>query len=230
MITAEQVKNLNKKIEQLNAQGTKAKGKLEVLEGNLQQAIQDYSSLYGVNLSGKTMKATAANIQKELKSVESAVQAEFELREKVVAAIERGDIDEANRLLGVEVVEEVEEEPEEVYEPAEEAVDEEDEGVDFGADVYDAEDDEVESFGFSGLDFGDLSIDEDETSGVVPKSPSKPVEKKSSSKSAPVTGTPANNVVEDMEGDFGDFDLSEDDFEDFGFGSMLSGTKFSLDD
>lgn len=222
MITAEQVKNLNKKIEQLNAQGTKAKGKLEVLEGNLQQSIQDYASLYGVNLGGKTMKSTAANIQKELKAVESAVQAEVELREKVVAAIERGDIDEANRLLGVEVVEEVEEEPEEPNEVEEFPVDEED---DFGVDVEVSA--EPDSFGFDGIDFGDFDIEDEEPSGVVKKNSNKPVEKKSIGS---VEGTPADDVVADMEGDFGDFDLSDDDFEDFGFGSMLSGTKFSIDD
>lgn len=224
MITAEQVKNLNKKIEGLNAQGIRAKGKLEILEGNLSQSLTDYASLYGVNLQGKTMKATATNIQKELKSVEDAVQAEVELREKVVAAIERGDIDEANRLLGVEVVEEPEEEVEEPEESVEAPED--------SAAPIEEEDDEAEVFGFSGLDFS--SLDDDEPSGVVPKAENKPVEKpaekKGKGKKSSDVGTSADSVVEDMEGGFGDFDLSDEDFDDFGFGNMLSGTKFSLDD
>lgn len=226
MITAEQVKNLNKKIEQLNVQGNRAKAKLEVLEGNLHQSLEDYAAVYGVNLGGATMKATAANIQKELQSVEAAIQAEVELREKVVSAIERGDIDEANRLLGVEVVEEAEEEPEEAVEEVVNNSSKGDNlavsGMSVSADTD--EDDKAEVFGFSGLDLDDFSIDDEEPASATPKS------SKSSGKKNPSMGTPAADVVEDMEGGFGDFDLSEDEFEDFGFGSMLSGTKFSLDD
>ena len=268
MITAEQVKNLNKKIEGLNAQGNRAKAKLEVLEGNLTQSLEDYSNAYGVNLRGKTMKATATNIQKELAAVEADVQKEFELREAVVAAIERGDIDEANRLLGVEVVEEPDEDedaPEEVA-VAEEGVvaeepsapvtpasaDDEDDfgieddedgfsGIDGDGTVGDGDDTTPASFNFGGLDFGDLSLgddDEDEAPAPAPKASGSKTSAKSGAKTGGKKpsnlGSSADEVVEALEGGgddgFGDLDLGDDDFEDFGFGDMLAGTKFGDDD
>lgn len=255
MITAEQVKNLNKKIEGLNAQGTRAKAKLEVLEGNLGQALDDYKSAYGVHLRGKTMKITAGNIQKELSAVEAEVQKEFELREAVVAAIERGDIDEANRLLGVEVAEPEPEEDDEVEEEAQEVVEEVSEAVmeDFGFDddVEDeseedsygnidgdgmvGEDDNTDSdsFGFSADDFGDISFDDDEPEEktVKPVEKSKSTQKKSGKNSA-VVGSSVEDAMEELGvgSEFGEFPVDDDDMEDFGFGDMLSGTKFSLDD
>ena len=277
MITAEQVKNLNKKIEGLNAQGNRAKAKLEVLEGNLTQSLEDYSNAYGVNLRGKTMKATATNIQKELAAVEADVQKEFELREAVVAAIERGDIDEANCLLGVEVVEEpdededapeedavaeegvvaeedaVAEEPSAPVTPA--SADDEDDfgieddedgfsGIDGDGTVGDGDDTTPASFNFGGLDFGDLSLgddDEDEAPAPAPKAGGKTGAKtggksvgKTGGKKPSNLGSSADEVVEALEGGgddgFGDLDLGDDDFEDFGFGDMLAGTKFGDDD
>lgn len=260
MITAEQVKNLNKKIEEMNAQGNRAKAKLEVLEGNLAQSLSDYSSTYGVNLQGKTMKSTAANIQKEFASVEAAVQEEFNLRNAVVAAIERGDIDEANRLLGVEVVEEPDEDFDD--DTAEETpvagvtVEEDDSDSDtegFGFDEDDSDDDED---GFSGLDgdgtvgddddvspasfgfaIGNISLDDDDSDEEVPVPEPVPTAKaakltktaKSSKKTGSNLGSSVDKAVSELEGGFEDVDLDDDDLEDFGFGNMLAGTKFSID-
>lgn len=242
MITAEQVKNLNKKIEGLNAQGNRAKAKLEVLEGNLAQSLEDYKSSYGVDLRGKSMKTTAANIQKELLAVEADVQREFELREAVVAAIESGDIEEANRLLGVTVVEEDEEEIEETPE-IEDIVDEIKESPiggssdvedDFGIDTTDDleepsfEEDlsDDDSFDFDGLDFGDLDLSEEEE--PAKPEPAKPQNKKSSN-----IGSTVEDTVQSLEGvpnGFEDFDFGSDDFEDFGFNELLAGTKFGDDE
>lgn len=241
MITAEQVKNLNKKIEGLNAQGNRAKAKLEVLEGNLTQSLEDYKSSYGVDLRGKSMKTTAANIQKELLAVEADVQREFELREAVVAAIESGDIEEANRLLGVTVVEEDDEEVEETSEiedideieeyPISGASDVED---DFGIDaVEDTEEPSFEedlsdddSFDFDGLDFGDLDLSEEEE-------PAKPEPAKPQNKNSSNIGSTVEDTVQSLEGvpnGFEDFDFGSDDFEDFGFNELLAGTKFGDDE
>lgn len=242
MITAEQVKNLNKKIEGLNAQGNRAKAKLEVLEGNLTQSLEDYKSSYGVDLRGKSMKATAANIQKELLAVEADVQREFELREAVVAAIESGDIEEANRLLGVTVVEEDdEEEVEETSEiegigesPISGSNDSSDVEDDFGIDTTDDleepsfEEDlsDGDSFDFDGLDFGDLDLSEEEE-------PSKPEPAKSKNKNPSNIGSTVEDTVQSLEGvpsGFEDFDFGSDDFEDFGFNELLAGTKFGDDE
>lgn len=245
MITAEQVKNLNKKIEGLNAQGNRAKAKLEVLEGNLTQSLEDYKSSYGIDLRGKSMKTTAANIQKELLAVEADVQREFELREAVVAAIESGDIEEANRLLGVTVVEEddeeeVEETPEiEDNDDTEESPisgsnDYSDVGDDFGIDTTDGleepsfEEDlsDDDSFDFDGLDFGDLDLSEEEE-------PSKPEPAKPKNKKSSNIGSTVEDTVQSLEGvpnGFEDFDFGSDDFEDFGFNELLAGTKFGEDE
>lgn len=243
MITAEQVKNLNKKIEGLNAQGNRAKAKLEVLEGNLTQSLEDYKSSYGVDLRGKSMKTTAANIQKELLAVEADVQREFELREAVVAAIESGDIEEANRLLGVTVVEEDDEEEIEETPEIEDIIDEIEESPisgssdvedDFGIDTSeDTEEPSFEedlsdddSFDLDGLDFGDLDLsEEEETAKPVP---AKPQNKKSSN-----IGSTVEDTVQSLEGvpnGFEDFDFGSDDFEDFGFNELLAGTKFGEDE
>lgn len=250
MITAEQVKGLNKKIEELNAQGNRAKAKLEVLEGNLSQSLADYKVAYGVDLQGKSMKTTAANIQKELASVEAAVQEEFNLRNAVVAAIERGDISEASRLLGVTVIEESDDDEEEevVAQPSTVTVGStEDESGDFGFDEDDeddgygdldgdgiiGEDDDVSpaSFGFN-LDSLNLDDDEEEEvqvpapMPVTPPKASKPAKK---AKSGSSLGSPVDQTVSELEGGFGNLELSDDDLEDFGFGDMLAGTKFSID-
>lgn len=243
MITAEQVKNLNKKIEGLNAQGNRAKAKLEVLEGSLTQSLEDYKSSYGVDLRGKSMKTTAANIQKELLAVEADVQREFELREAVVAAIESGDIEEANRLLGVTVVEEDDEEEVEETPEIKDIIDEIEESPiggssdvedDFGIDT--AEDTEEpsfeedlsddDSFDLDGLDFGDLDLSEEEE--PAKPEPAKPQNKKSSN-----IGSTVEDTVQSLEGvpnGFEDFDFGSDDFEDFGFNELLAGTKFGDDE
>lgn len=243
MITAEQVKNLNKKIEGLNAQGNRAKAKLEVLEGNLTQSLEDYKYSYGVDLRGKSMKTTAANIQKELLAVEADVQREFELREAVVAAIESGDIEEANRLLGVTVVEEDDEEEVEETPEIEDIIDEIEESPisgssdvedDFGIDAAgDTEEPSFEedlsdddSFDLDGLDFGDLDLSEEEE--PAKPEPAKPQNKKSSN-----IGSTVEDAVQSLEGvpnGFEDFDFGSDDFEDFGFNELLAGTKFGDDE
>lgn len=246
MITAEQVKKLNKKIEELNAQGNRAKAKLEVLEGNLSQSLDDYKSTYGVDLRGNTLKGTASNIQKELQAVEAAVQEEYDLRMAVVAAIENGNIEEANRLLGVQVVEEADDpEDEEVIvetAPVETVTTGSvEDGNDFGVDIEDTEDDfngldgdgtvgedddtNPASFGFSGLDI-DIDDDDDEAPVAKPKAEGT---KPSGSKKSDM-GESVDSAVQDLTGGFEGIDIDDDDLEDFGFGSMLSGTKFSIDD
>lgn len=254
-ISVEQVKKLNQKIEELNTQGTKAKARLEVMEGNLEQALADYKSTYGVELKGKTAKSTATLIQREVDRVTAEVQAEYELRKNIVEAIERGDIDEANRLLGIQP-EEASEEPSEedelfdeddsvedefneeeffaesdretIHSDADETSDTADFG-DFDFEDLEAgsgseEDDTTQSFSFGGL--GGISFEDDEEDVQPPPAVAKPAGKKSAKTPE---GIPAKDVVQNLTGNsvdiYGDFDIDEE--EDFGFGDLLSGTKFT---
>lgn len=241
MITADKVKSLNKKIEELNARGTREKAKVEVLEGNLGKALEDYQAIYGVSLKGKNMSETAKNIQRELEGVMAETEKEFNLRNLVVDAIERGDIEEANRLLGVEIVEPEEEEVEvgiatdstdsieETSVPeVEETVQEESEGaVSFSNLVAGliGEEDESESPNLEGIE-----LDEE-----IEPAPSK-AGKSSTSGKKPSKGGFSNlggsveDTVSELGGDmYSDFGIGEDEFDDFGLGDILSGTKFSID-
>lgn len=251
MITADKVKSLNKKIEELNAKSTRAKAKVEVLEGSLEKSLEDYKTIYGVTLKGKNMAETINNIKKELGIVNSEAEKEFELRNAVVDAIERGDIEEANRLLGVEVEESEAEVPvdnedmmaegilETVRGESDEEVVEEvvasEEASNFNAQVSSLfgseaeENEEPETFSFSGFNIG--SIDDDDEPAPVAKKAEKP---KSSKKSAgngfSNLGGSVSDAVSELEGDsFSSFDMDESDFEDFGLGNILSGTKFQID-
>lgn len=254
-ITAEQVAKLNKRISDLNAEGTKVRARLEVLEGNLQQALADYERTYGVTLSGKSAKETARLIEAELKSVSKEVQEEYDLRMRVVDAIERGDIDEANRLLGVEVPEEVDDQDEvaeeTVIEEADSVVSDEEDFVDEdlsdeeGDDAYrdldgdgllgEDDDTSINSFTLGG-DFGDLVFEDDDSADNPPPVPQAPTSApakapKPTKKAAPPASTPASAVVSAMEGGEGfvDFIIDDDEVDTFGFGSMLAGTKFGDD-
>lgn len=222
MITAEKVKALNKKIEELNAKSTKAKAKVEVLEGNLNKSLDDYQAIYGVSLRGKSMAETISNIKAELDAVGNEAEKEFELRNAVVDAIERGDIEEANRLLGVDVAESEDEElaPEEENAPEDNAPAE---VVESPVEEYSEDwEDEDDDFDLSGID-----LEEDE-----PIHDSVENTKKSGNSFVNL-GSSVEDTVSDLDDDsFGDFNLSDEDFnefDDFGLGVMLTGTKFEID-
>lgn len=249
MITSEQVQQLNKRIEELNSQRTKAVGRLEVLTNNLNKSLEQYSKLYGVDCRGSTLKQTAAKIKAEMERVEATIQEEYDIRMKVVSAIESGDIDEANRLLGI-VVEEDPEDAEEVEEVVLDGSDyDDDEGSDevgeFDFDIPDddsdedgSESDDADDFDFN-LDDDDFSIDEEPAeepptpAAKKPTAGKKPVSntgKKSGKKLDVNAGSSVSETVESLEGgEFADIVPSDDDDDDdFGFGELLSGTQFTL--
>ncbi len=73
--------------------------------------ISEYASDFGTDLHGKTLSECKNLIMAESKKVFDAVKEEYDLKEKIVSLIEKGDIDEANVLLGIKPeVEEVIEE------------------------------------------------------------------------------------------------------------------------
>lgn len=138
--TLAQVEQLNDRIEKLNTDRTKTETRKEVLMQNLDKLLDSYAKDYGIDLRGQKFSETYKKIQAEAQKVSADIQKEYSLKERVVSAIESGDIDEANELLGIpqeedeeleeEVVDEevVEKEPEE-EEPEEEDEEEEDFGI-----------------------------------------------------------------------------------------------------
>lgn len=99
--SVQDVASLNKRIEQLNVEGTRTETRISMLTEQLATGLREYESQYGVNLSGKTLKKTAELIKKEYETILSAISEEYDLKSRIVEAIQRSDIDEANRLLGI---------------------------------------------------------------------------------------------------------------------------------
>lgn len=102
------VEALNKEIEEIMRQRTKAEARRQVFQNNLKEKIAKYKEAYGVDLSGADMKSTADIIQKEYDAVNAAFESEYKLAEQVVAKIKAGDIQGAKILLGENPVSEVE--------------------------------------------------------------------------------------------------------------------------
>lgn len=136
--TLAQVEQLNDRIEKLNTDRTKTETRKEVLMQNLDKLLDSYAKDYGIDLRGQKFSETYKKIQAEAQEVSADIQKEYSLKEKVVSAIESGDIDEANELLGIP--------KEEDEEPEEEVVNEEveEEGVEKEPEE---EDEEEEDFG-----------------------------------------------------------------------------------
>lgn len=147
---------LNKKIEKLLQEKTKAEAQKELLEKKLASEITNYSTRYGVDLSGETFAAMKKNILTEYKHVHSKVEKEYKLASEVVSAIEDGDISKAYSLMGISPepeaddtvdleaeeheeaaentrIEELEEEPEEDFKLAISGEDEDDSNASEGA-------------------------------------------------------------------------------------------------
>lgn len=200
-----QVKELNDRIENIRTQRTKAETRREMLLSTLKKQIEEYENTYGVKLGGSSYKATLKAVQDEKNRVESSIREEYEMKLKVVEAIESGDIDTANKLLGI-VPEIVEEEDEPVVEQVDNFEEPE------VPDVTSVDDTEEDGFDFDDDSWG---VDDEEES------------KKNNKSSKTVQGaTPVDEAFDELDG--GSFELDEDDDDDFGFGSMLAGSKFDI--
>lgn len=105
-VSVSDIKALNEKIEVINKKADRAKSQSEVFLSKLNKELAEYEKKYGVKLSGDTLDETMKLIEQESKKVSERIQAEYELKVKVVTAIDRGNIAEADKLLG-----HVEEEP-----------------------------------------------------------------------------------------------------------------------
>ena len=102
-LSVRNIQILNNKIENINKERIKVETQMRMLKDQIYKDLKDYSSKYGVDLSGDSLVEISKNISREAKRVRAEVNAEYELKEKIVSLIESGNIDEANRLLGIGV-------------------------------------------------------------------------------------------------------------------------------
>jgi hypothetical protein len=215
------VKSLNERIESIQTKRTKAETQKEMLLSSLDAEIKKYSENYGVDLKGKSLKETISLILAEQSKVVADIKSEYELKEKVVSAIESGNIAEANKLLGITDEEEVvvdEEEVEEEY-SSDDFDDIEDEETDY---FVDEEEDD-----FGGVDDSDYSDDEEDEEddfsfdelGTADEVDEKAVEN---------LGTNADDIVEELDTADDDDIYGDMDMDDFGFGDILSGSKLDI--
>ena len=137
--------------------------KRELLVETLNKQVAEYKKKTGVDLAGKSVKEIYSKATTEYNKLYEEINAEYETQRKVVDCIECGDIDEAKRLLGMDV--DAESEAEEETESVEEAIEELEVGGDFELEVEDSEEDGEDSDeeAFEEADtVEDLEEDEDE--------------------------------------------------------------------
>lgn len=116
--------------------------KRELLVETLNKQVAEYKKKTGVDLAGKSVKEIYSKATTEYNKLYEEINAEYETQRKVVDCIESGDIDEAKRLLGMDV--DAESEVEEETESVEEAIEELEVGDDFELEVEDSEEEESE--------------------------------------------------------------------------------------
>lgn len=219
-MNANEIKVLNDKIEKIQVQRTKAETKREVLMSRLESEISKYEKEYGVSLKGATLKDTVKAISVEQKKVSKGIEEEYNLKLKVVSAIESGNIEDANSLLGIETpvndfdVDDIEdtEELEEVSPVEDDTTNISEETDDFGIDEADFN---LEDDGEDEDVFG-LNEDEEEVTEKA-KTP---------------IGSSVDDTVKELDNEEDDDDiysgLDNVDFDDFGFGSILNGSELDV--
>lgn len=116
--------------------------KRELLVETLNKQVAEYKKKTGINLAGKSVKEIYSKATTEYNKLYEEINAEYETQKKVVDCIECGDIDEAKRLLGMDV--DAESEAEEETESVEEVVEELEVGDDFEFEVDDSEEEDSE--------------------------------------------------------------------------------------
>lgn len=228
-VSVTEVRNLNKRIEKINTERTKTETRVSMLKDQLSRKLKDYKANYGVDLYSEDFRKLCAMVEEETTKVRKEVAEEYEFKEKIVSLIEQGNIEEANKMLGIAV-----EEPEEAVDnpDAADAADDEAEEVG-GADMFRAmassparvavseveeesgkvaDKADEEDFGFG----GGFSFEEDVPSG----------------NETAVADEPANEDKEAEDMLFGDLLSDDDDEIDLG-GASTMGTSAStgyLDD
>lgn len=220
-MNANEIKVLNDKIEKIQVQRTKAETKREVLMSRLESEISKYEKEYGVSLKGDTLKDTIKAISVEQKKVSKGIEEEYNLKSKVVSAIESGNIEEANTLLGIETpindfdVEDIEDA----------------EDLDEVSPVEDDTKDVPEEEDNFGIDEDEFSLDDDDAEDEDVFGLSEAEEESSEKVKTPI-GSSVDDTVKELDNDDDDEDiysgLDNVDFDDFGFGSILNGTELDV--
>lgn len=220
-MNANEIKVLNDKIEKIQVQRTKAETKREVLMSRLESEISKYEKEYGVSLKGDTLKDTIKAISVEQKKVSKDIEEEYNLKSKVVSAIESGNIEEANNLLGIETpindfdVEDIEDA----------------EDLDEVSSVEDDTKDVPEEEDNFGIDEDEFSLDDDDAEDEDVFGLSEAEEESSEKVKTPI-GSSVDDTVKELDNDDDDEDiysgLDNVDFDDFGFGSILNGTELDV--
>lgn len=134
--------------------------KRELLVETLNKQVAEYKNKTGVDLAGKSVKEIYSKATTEYNKLYEEINAEYETQRKVVDCIESGDIDEAKRLLGMDV--DVESEAEEETESVEEAVEELEVGDDFELEVEDSEEEDSDEEAFEEEDSEEEDEDEED--------------------------------------------------------------------
>lgn len=116
----EEIVKLNKRIDNLMREKTRADGQRELWVSQLSENLNKYKETYGVDLSSEDINQLKQNIKNETEKVHARVTEEYEKYSKIVSLVENGDMVGASKLLGVyqesvagEVQEEVREEVQE---------------------------------------------------------------------------------------------------------------------
>lgn len=135
--------------------------KRELLVETLNKQVAEYKKKTGVDLAGKSVKEIYSKATTEYNKLYEEINAEYETQRKVVDCIECGDINEAKRLLGMDVESEAEEETESV----EETVDGLEVGDDFELEVEDSKEEDFEEEDFE--EEGSEEEDADEENDVA---------------------------------------------------------------
>lgn len=220
-MNANEIKVLNDKIERIQVQRTKAETKREVLMSRLESEISKYEKEYGVSLKGDTLKDTIKAISVEQKKVSKGIEEEYNLKSKVVSAIESGNIEEANTLLGIETpindfdVEDIEDT----------------EDLDEVSPVEDDTKDVPEEEDNFGIDEDEFSLDDDDAEDEDVFGLSEAEEESSEKVKTPI-GSSVDDTVKELDNGDDDEDiysgLDNVDFDDFGFGNILNGTELDV--
>lgn len=220
-MNANEIKVLNDKIERIQVQRTKAETKREVLMSRLESEISKYEKEYGVSLKGDTLKDTIKAISVEQKKVSKGIEEEYNLKSKVVSAIESGNIEEANTLLGIETP---------INDFDVEGI-EDTEDLDEVSPVEDDAKDVPEEEDNSGIDEDEFSLDDDDAEDEDVFGLSEAEEEPSEKVKTPI-GSSVDDTVKELDNDDDDEDiysgLDNADFDDFGFGSILNGTELDV--
>lgn len=208
----QKVQALNKRIEAINTKRTRAEAQVEMLKKQLSQDIKAYKEAHGIDLMDANFGKLCAKVKVELEKVEGEIKAEYELKEKVVRAIENSEYDEAYRLLGIERVSE---------EVVEEVTGKEEDDAGWGdVDVVGLDDEDGVKIEEEVEVEEDVSIEEGTFLDVEEEKPKKKEVKGTSALDA------VSSIEIEVEDDDEEIQVPTLEDEDWGFGDMLSGTKF----